>query len=168
MRSVVVVLPASMWATMPMFLVFSRPTRLGVITVAANVPPRPSLSQSCLRSPAVVREGLVRLGHAVRVLALLHGAALPGGGIQDLRRQFGRHAPAVFALPGVVHEPAQTERHPPLQPYLDRHLIGGTADPPRPHLQQRHDVAERLVQHLRRILAGLALDLIETPVDDVL
>src|SRR3989304_552925 len=95
-------------ATMPLFLVFSRPTRLGVIPVVANVRPRPSLSRSCLRSPAVVREGLVRLGHAVRVLALLYGAALPGGGIQALRRHFGRPAPAVFALPGVVHEPAQT------------------------------------------------------------
>src|SRR3954451_23361517 len=35
-------------------------------------------------SPAVVREGLVRLGHLVGVLTTLHGRAEAVGGVQDL------------------------------------------------------------------------------------
>src|SRR6185295_2468954 len=78
MRSVVVVLPASICAMMPMLRSLAR-----AASAAATV--FPSLGRSdppCLRRrgrqsrlPAVVREGLVRLGHLVRVLAPLHGGA---------------------------------------------------------------------------------------------
>src|SRR3989304_5933426 len=107
MRSVVVVLPASMWATMPMF------RRLSSAIVGATI-------TAPMRLPAVVRERLVRLGHAVRVLALLHGAALRVARVQDLGDELVRHRPLVFALPGVVHQPAQPQRRAPFLTRLDR------------------------------------------------
>src|SRR5919106_5511995 len=39
------------------------------------------------RSPSVVRESLVRLGHLVHVFPPLHGCPLAVGGVHDLRNQ---------------------------------------------------------------------------------
>src|SRR5438445_7589740 len=127
MRSVVVVLPASMWATMPMFRILSSDT--------ACVMPAPC--ESAL--PPVMRKRLVRFSHAVRILALLHGTALPGGGIQDLGDQLVHHRPLVFARPRILDQPAQSQREPPFRPHFDRHLICRPADAPRPVLGPRHD-----------------------------
>src|SRR5436305_9913892 len=80
MRSVVVVLPASMCAMIPMLRVLaswawvsamSLPLKPVVHVRAYAAPPRPG-GRPGGGSPAVVREGLVRLGHLVGVLAPLH------------------------------------------------------------------------------------------------
>src|SRR5215203_4489198 len=81
MRSVVVVLPASMCAMIPMLrvlaswawlLAITSPLRFGP---CAGVGDRPAYPRAAVAggvpSPAVVREGLVGLGHLVRVLAAL-------------------------------------------------------------------------------------------------
>src|SRR2546425_5374157 len=156
MRSVVVVLPASMWATIPMFRILSSDT--------ACVMPSPC--ESTL--PPVMRKRLVRFSHAVRILALLHGPALPGGGIEDLGDQLVHHRPLVFSRPRILDQPAQSEREPPLRPHFDRHLICRPTHAPGPDLEHRHDVVQRLVQNLDRILAGALLDLVESRVHDVL
>src|SRR5215470_3191627 len=97
MRSVVVVLPASMWAMIPMFRTRSSPT--GVVTVL--------IARSGL--PAVVREGLVGLRHPVDVVLLLVGAALLVQRIHELAGQLRRHA-LLASVAGVLHDPAQRER----------------------------------------------------------
>ena len=43
-------------------------------------------------------------------------------------------------------DPADSERLAAVESHLDRNLIGGAADAPRPHLERRHHVAQRLVE----------------------
>src|SRR5918994_4849055 len=99
MRSVVVVLPASMCAMMPMLRVRFSGTCRGITSlgcsvagllgswVAATEPP----GYSATPLPAIVGERLVRLGHAMSVLALLHRAAPEVGRVQQLIRQLLLH-----------------------------------------------------------------------------
>src|SRR2546422_878548 len=85
MRSVVVVLPASIWAMIPMLRVFSSEY---CRSTSASLPPYDSLHEKrgvrlrpplhfVLWLPAIMRERLVGLRHLVRVFSLLHGGA-PG------------------------------------------------------------------------------------------
>src|SRR5690348_16134623 len=87
MRSVVVVFPASMCAEMPMF----RQRSMGV--ARATVPVLLTPSGRVLRRslPAVVREGLVGLRHAMGVLALPHGSAAILRGIHQFMSETKRH-----------------------------------------------------------------------------
>src|SRR5215218_5238318 len=122
MRSVVVVLPASMCAMMPMLRTLLRSVVMSTATVVSvpsevvgagpgeghrevRRPVRPAYPR---RSPAVVGEGLVGLGHLVGVLALLHRGTEAVGGVEDLV-----HEPLVHRLlatvRGVADEPAQRE-----------------------------------------------------------
>src|SRR6266567_5806641 len=92
MRSVVVVLPASMWAMMPMFRVRSS-----------------SGFMCCLGSlPAIVGERLVGLRHAMHVFSSFYGCSLPPRCIEQLARKLLRHA---LARPssGGGDEPAHGE-----------------------------------------------------------
>src|SRR3712207_2960185 len=109
MRSVVVVLPASMWAMIPMFRV--RASGWGRLSVSASAVWQPLLGsvrggcRSCrpragafedratarlpgrpgfLALPAVVREGLVRLRHLLEVVAALHGGPDAVAGVEQL------------------------------------------------------------------------------------
>src|SRR5216117_1620631 len=107
MRSVVVVLPASMWATMPMFRILSSDTAIMTL---------PAKGTGDL--PSIMRKCLIRFGHAVRVLALLHGAALPGGCIQNLGDEFVHHRPLVLTRPRIFDQPAQPSGEAPLGPDL--------------------------------------------------
>src|SRR2546427_5692199 len=83
MRSVVVVLPASIWAMIPMLRVFSSEY---CRSTSASLPPYDSLHEKrgvrlrpplhfVLWLPAIMRERLVGLRHLVRVFSLLHGGA---------------------------------------------------------------------------------------------
>src|SRR6201746_2755398 len=94
MRSVVVVLPASMCAMMPMFRTLLRSVVMSTATESLflrgrslgcgrRTMPRGVVFPS-RRSPAVVGEGLVGLGHLVGVLALLHRGTEAVGGVEDL------------------------------------------------------------------------------------
>src|SRR5690606_29287073 len=109
MRSVVVVLPASMCAIIPMLRV-----RSIEICRATYTPPFTHVPTSCpktnqsVRLPSVVRERLDGLSHAVRILFLLTGSPLIGGGIEDLVGQPLSHA-LLSTAPGVLRQPTQTE-----------------------------------------------------------
>src|SRR5258708_6336229 len=116
MRSVVVVLPASMWAMMPIFRVFSseycRSTSsfcfLSVYLHAKRgTRLRPPSSSDPL--PAVMRERFVGLRHLVRVFPLLHGGAAVVGGVQQLGPQLLRHAAPPAPAPRAAH-PAHGHR----------------------------------------------------------
>src|ERR1700752_4511199 len=95
MRSVVVVLPASMWAMIPMFRTRSSPT--GVATALI------------LRLPAVVREGLVGLRHPVDVVLLLVRATLLVQRVHELAGELRRHA-LLAPVARVLHDPSERER----------------------------------------------------------
>src|SRR5271157_3588163 len=117
MRSVVVVLPASMWAAIPMLRVHSSGNgrfgefcaeilALSVTTVidgdaTADMRTNPAL-------PAQVGEGAVRLRHLVRVFLLLHHRARVVVGVYDLGGEGVAHGDA---LPGAggVDDPADRE-----------------------------------------------------------
>jgi hypothetical protein len=125
MRSVVVVLPASMWAMMPMLrtLVEVRRGRLcatGFVfwssVAGADAVGRRGTASDCAGAlqvtqrqvvPAVVREGLVGLGHLVGVLAALDRGAEAVGGVEDLVGM--RRSAMVFSRRwrGVADQPAQ-------------------------------------------------------------
>src|SRR5918993_2652830 len=149
MRSVAVVLPASMCAMMPMLRTFLRSVRtscatfvlssrsrvcgLGCASAVTTAPPgmpaargaRPAYRRG--GSPAVVGEGLVRLGHLVRVLTTLHRGTEAVGGVEDLVHEPLGHR-LLAALARVADEPAQRQRRRAVRLDLDRHLVSRTAD----------------------------------------
>src|SRR5215831_7378654 len=103
MRSVVVVLPASICAMIPMLRTLARSTAVWVATL------RVLRSRSFSSLPAVVRESLVGLRHLVRVLAALNARAKAVAGVQQLVHQPLGHR-LLAALPRVRHDPAQGQR----------------------------------------------------------
>src|SRR5690606_33363120 len=148
----------SMCAMMPMLRTFVRSVRTSCATVSLSAW---SCSSSCAegagvggarrpdgrarhtlspaRSPAVVREGLVGLGHLVRVLAALDRGAEAVAGVEDLVHQALGHR-LLATLPGVADQPAQGQRGAAARLDLDRHLVGGATDTAGLDLQGRLDV----------------------------
>src|SRR5919106_1055299 len=126
MRSVVVVLPASMCAMIPMLRTRSSAIRVAVVLIAARL------------LPAIMREGLVRLRHPVDVVLLLERAALAVDGVHQLRRQL-LVQPLLAALARELDEPADRERARAALRHLDRHLVVGAADAAAAHLEDRCD-----------------------------
>src|SRR5438552_15499244 len=130
MRSVVVVLPASMWAMIPMFRVrpsgYSRMTR----GLPAPVGARPAVSfAACAMSsflagvaisglPPVMRERPVRLRHLVHVFLPLDRGPGPSRSVHELRAQSLAHA-VLATPPGVVDPPPERERPSAVCPDLD-------------------------------------------------
>src|SRR5262245_43897716 len=97
--------------------------------------------------PAVVRERLVGLGHAVSVLALLHGRPTVVRRVEELRRQPLVHG-LLRARPGESDEPTHGQGGPALGPDLDRHLVRGAPHPAGLHLEGWLDVVHRLLEQL--------------------
>src|SRR5689334_1682044 len=95
MRSVVVVLPASMCAMMPILRTFVRSVSTSCATarfplfrlLGCSWCYAGAVSRRRSKSPAVVREGPVRLGHLVGVFPSLDGGTQAVAGIQDLVRE---------------------------------------------------------------------------------
>src|SRR5258706_12218657 len=108
MRSVVVVLPASMWAMMPMLRVFASDVSLGI-----------AISEL----PTVVGERLVCFRHAVNVFALLHRAAAEIGRVHELVGELFLHRLAVSAVAREADQPANAERQAAVRVPLPRHLV---------------------------------------------
>src|SRR5690348_16609237 len=115
MRSVVVVLPASMCAMIPMFRVLAS----WALFSAMSLPLKPVVRVCARRaaasrgspgggSPAVVREGLVRLGHLVRVLAPLHCGTQTVARVEQLVHQPLGHG-LLAAGAAVLDQPAQPQ-----------------------------------------------------------
>src|SRR5574338_650771 len=102
-----------MWAMISMFRTRSSATCVAVVVL--------------IRSPAVVREGLVRLRHPVHVVLALERAALLVDRVHELRRELRLHS--LRAAPARVgHEIAQRERPAARGRTLDRHLVVRAAD----------------------------------------
>src|SRR4051794_19388350 len=106
MRSVVVVLPASMCAMIPMLRIdVSGGESLGSIWPSAAV----EAKIEPLRSPGEVRERLVGVGHAVDVLAAGDGGAFSIVGGHQLVGELDSHRPPLF-LTCRHQNPADRER----------------------------------------------------------
>src|SRR6185503_172780 len=79
------------------------------------------------RLPAVVGEGLVGLGHLVRVLATLHRGTQAVARVEDLVHQALGHR-LLPTLTGVTDHPAQGESGRTATLDLDRDLVGRATD----------------------------------------
>src|SRR4051794_22593663 len=109
MRSVSVVLPASIWAAMPMFRVRSsgnfRFGELGFFAPAGDCFSRVAVA---ITLPAEMSKGAVGLRHFVSVVALLDRVTLASRGVfQFSGKRFG-HWHTTTAI-GVLHDPAHRE-----------------------------------------------------------
>src|SRR5579875_1859476 len=120
-----------MWAMIPMLRTLAR-TDSTVVTALVSS----RLLVAAFSSPAVVREGLVRLGHLVGVLTPLDGGAEAVARVEQLVHQPLGHR-LLAALPGVPDQPAQRQGGAAAGPHLDRHLVRRPADPPALHLDRR-------------------------------
>src|SRR3954452_5747159 len=118
-------------------------------------------------SPAVVREGLVRLGHLVGVLTAFDGRAEAVGGVQDLVHEALGHR-LLTTGGGVADQPAQRERHRPGAADLDGHLVGRATDPAAADLERRLDVVEGSLARHDGVGAGLVAAALEGAVHDPL
>src|SRR6266403_4257313 len=176
MRSVVVVLPASMWAMMPMLRVFSSEYCRSTASSSAfsaiyDMRRGGSAYGPPLRSvywlPAIMRERLVGLRHLVRVFSLLHRGAAIAGGIEQLAGQLFRHAPLATST-GGPDDPSHGQGRPSIWAHLDRHLIGRAADPPRLDLDGRLHVVDGRLEHLQGVLLAPVLDRHQGGVHDLL
>src|SRR4051812_25893004 len=184
MRSVVVVLPASMWAMIPMFRVFSSVVFFAVVVTARHLlrlaarpqarapestvlPPSPVRLTRTGPLPAVVSERLVRLSHPVEVVLPLEGAPLRAQRVEQLVRQPLAHL-LLAPLTRVPHDPADREGTPAPCRDLDRDLVRRAAHPPGLDLEGRGDVADRLLHHRDGIAAGAVADALQRPVDHAL
>src|SRR6478735_2843904 len=183
MRSVVVVLPASMCAMMPMLRTLFRSVStsfcatevslfrlLGCCCRHARRPARwmSPLGGSGHRrrlSPAVVSEGPVRLGHFVGVFPSLDGGTQAIAGVENLIGQTLDHC-LFTPLLGEADQPTQGQRHRPIRPNLDRNLIGGATDPAATHLERRLDVVQSALEGDDRIGAGLVTGLLERTINN--
>src|SRR3954471_11472038 len=124
MRSVVVVLPASMCAMMPMLRTLARAASAAATSNPYFVSRR---MLGSVRLPAVVREGLVGLRHLVGVLATLHRSTETVARVEQLVHEPLGHG-LLAAGPGVGNQPAQAQRGGPERLDLDRHLVGRATD----------------------------------------
>src|SRR5262245_55009141 len=129
-----------MCAMMPMLRSLARAASAAATVIPTssrrrqNLSVLPSLTSGCNadrlsapRSPSVVREGLVRLGHLVRVLAPLDGGSEAVARVEQLVLQSLDHRLLPPGL-GVLDEPAQPERCRPRWAHLNRHLVGRATD----------------------------------------
>src|SRR5262245_19808383 len=128
---------------------------------------RRGLSGIALELPAVVRERLVRVGHAVRVFLLLHRVAFALGRRDDLGGELLGHR-LLVAIARVGDEPAHGERGPALGTHFDRNLVRRSADAAAFHFDDRLEVGERLLEDVDAGLVRAALDEIHRAVEDAL
>src|SRR5680860_158290 len=112
-------------------------------------------------------EGLVCLRHSVDIVLALPRPALLLGRVEDFAGEALRHR-VLAAVAGEVDQPAHGERAGAASGDLDRHLVGGAADPARADLERRGQVFDRRLQGLDRVLAGTLADDRQCVVDDPL
>src|SRR5215210_2185057 len=155
MRSVVVVLPASMWAMIPMFR--TRSSAIACCVTATESFPCPL--------PAIVREGLVGLRHPVDVVLLLERAALLIQRVQNLADELRLHA-LLAALARVLDEPADGERAGAALRHLDGDLVVRAADAAAADLEDGRHGLDRLLEHLDGRTPRALADVAERSVDD--
>src|SRR5437016_8925777 len=186
MRSVVVVLPASMWAMMPMFLQRSNGTVLdtafffsslrtscsptvfaGVLKTSPKITQLPDFENTRSHLPPVMRKGLVGLRHTVNVFFLLDGRAPAIGRIQQLVGQLVDHS-LFRAATRIRNQPTDSQRGAPVRIHFNRHLVVRAANPPGFHFEQRLAVLDRLLEELQRLVSAFLLQASQSFIKDAL
>src|SRR4051794_30479193 len=110
MRSVSVVLPASMCAAMPMLRVRSSGNlRSGEFGFFAPAGDCFSAVAVAIILPAEMSKGAVCLRHLVRILALLDRVTLTIGGVANFMSERIRHRHTASVV-GVLHDPTHGQR----------------------------------------------------------
>src|SRR5271155_1801505 len=160
MRSVVVVLPASMWAMMPMFLHRSNGTVLDTAFFLSSfrscslaTEPVKSVTLILLVLPPIMCEGFIGLGHAVNVFFLLDRCAFAVCGVQQFVTQFVDHA-LLAASARVGNQPANRQRGTPVRVDFDRHLIVGATHAAGFDLEQGLGIFDGLGEQLQSFVAA--------------
>src|SRR5690606_24362821 len=108
-------------------------------------------------SPAVVRERLVGLCHAVHVFLLAHGTTAVVRGLDQLVGELLEHA-ATAAGAGVLDEPADGQGLPTLGTHLDGHLVVRATHAAGLDLDAGLDVVDRIAEDGHRVLTRTLLD----------
>src|SRR3954447_10533050 len=151
MRSVSVVLPASMWAAIPMLRVRSsgnlRSGEFGFFPPAADFF---SIVAVAINLPAEVSERAVGLRHFVSVFALFDCVSLAVSRVPDFVGERIRHGHSA-AIIGIGNNPAHGQRDLPGGWHFHRDLISGAADATRLDLEPRPNVLQRLVKNFEWI-----------------
>src|ERR1051325_66926 len=103
----------------------------------------------------------------MRVLFLLDRVAAIVRRIEQLAREPVNHR--LLAAPAcVLHYPADGQRSTPLLVYLNRNLVGGTADAARLDFDRGPDILDRALENLERLFAGLITDARQRVIEDSL
>src|SRR5882757_2400773 len=123
------------------------------------------LRAGALKSPAVVREGSVGLGHLVSVLASLDGGAQTVARVEQLVGQTFDHG-LLPALLREAHQPAKCQRGGPLWADLDGNLVGGATDATAANFEGRLHVVEGALEGDDRIGTGLVTGLFERSINN--
>src|SRR5258706_1759720 len=170
MRSVDVVLPASMCAMIPMLRVSSslntRPTAPGALfSLVLFATASATMSSNSL--PAIMRECLVCFRHAMHVFLLLHGAAACVGRVNQFIRKLLDHGLA-GAFARILQKPANRQRLAAERVYFDRNLIVRTAHAPRFDFQHRLHVLDSLFEKLQSVVVALLGHLVHRAVKHAL
>ena len=118
MRSVVVVLPASIWAMIPMFLLRVRGTGL-----ATRVSCPYFEKHRSLKLPAIVSKCLIGFCHLEGIFFFLDGTPTVVEGIQQLVGKFSLHRFSASAI-GIQNQPADCETLTSGRPNLHGNLVG--------------------------------------------
>src|ERR1700684_668395 len=117
--------------------------------------------------PAIVREGLVGLRHAVDVVLALVGVALLLTGVQQLVSEpLGHRLLATGA--SELDQPANGQRPGPARGNLDRNLVGGATDTARGKLEPGREGLDPRLQLLDGVLARAFAKDGQRVVDDLL
>src|ERR1700679_2086113 len=163
MRSVAVVLPASICAMMPIL----RQRFRGIVRATSILPcginrrysynnlspkPRPKTKTARSALPAIVSKGLVCFRHAVDVFLLLHRSAAAICSIQQFVRELVYHALFTTATT-VGDKPANGERGAPLRVHFDRNLVVGAAHTTGLRFEQGLAVLDSLLKELQGLVA---------------
>src|SRR6476620_3253513 len=117
--------------------------------------------------PAIVRERLVRVSHAVRVFLLLDRVAFALRGGDDFSRQLLGHR-LLVAVARVRDQPAHRERRAAIGTDFDRDLVRGATDAAALHFDDRLEVRQGGLEDVHARLAGLVLDDVHRAVEDAL
>src|SRR6476659_4154740 len=117
--------------------------------------------------PAIVRERLVRVGHAVRVFLLLHRVALALRRRDHLGGQLLGHR-LLVAVPRIADQPAHRQRRAALRTHFHRHLVGGATEAGALHLDHGLPIGEGLLEDVHARLARAVLHEVHRGVEDPL
>jgi hypothetical protein len=97
-----------------------------------------------------VGEGLVGLGHLVRVFLLLHRVAAVVRGVHDLAGELLHHG-LLATIAAVLDDPAHREGHAAVLTDFDGNLVGRATDAAALHLEHGLDVVEGALEDLERL-----------------